>query len=214
MASGAAFSRGAAQPARVPWAMEFKLRLDRHRPTTCRLAADGRWYTWIEFPTYYREHARAMWEATWEREERMARPGSLGALALPVERRRSWRAAWRWCSFVCSLAGRRAACRGAVLRQMVDQRIDGGPCRRLVPPKDWPEAPALAGQGAWDDYNWDDVWGPDITVITPDQLMPPLPTECDYHSTEFMQAEAARFWEYHLCDGGPIAPLRDSGATD
>ena len=142
----------------------------------------------------------------------MARLGRSGALALPVERRRSWRVAWRWCSIVCSLAGRRAACRGAVLRQMVDQRIDGGPCRRLVPPKDWPEAPALAGQDAWDDYNWDDVWGPDITVITPTQLMPPPPTECDYHSTEFMQGQTARYWEFHLRDSGAIAPLRDSGA--
>ena len=45
------------------------------------------------------------------------------------------------------------------MRQMVDKRIDGGPCPRLVPPKDWPEAPAVPPP--WKDYLMDEVYGPD-----------------------------------------------------
>ena len=60
--------RGASQPAAVAWAEKFRLLLDRNRPTTYRLAADGRWYTWQEFAVYYRDDARAMWKAAWHRE--------------------------------------------------------------------------------------------------------------------------------------------------
>ena len=42
---------------------------------------------------------------------------------------------------------------------MVDQRIDGGPCPRLVPPKDWPEAPAVPPR--WKDCLMEEVYGPD-----------------------------------------------------
>ena len=148
--------QGAPPPRQVSWAKEFRLLLDRHLPTlTRRLAADGYRYTWGDFSTYYGEHARAMWQAALEREERMARPGRSGALALPVERRRSWRAAWRWRSFVCSMASCRVACRGAVMRQMVDKRIDSGPCPRWAPPKDWPEAPAVPPP--WKDFLMEEV---------------------------------------------------------
>ena len=44
---------------------------------------------------------------------------------------------------------------------MVDQRIDGGPCPRLVPLKDWPEAPAVAVPPPWEDYLMEEVYGPD-----------------------------------------------------
>ena len=44
------------------------------------------------------------------------------------------------------------------MRQMVDKRIDGGPCPRLVPPKDWPEAPAVPPP--WKDYLNEEVYGP------------------------------------------------------
>ena len=43
---------------------------------------------------------------------------------------------------------------------MVDQRIDGGPCPRLVPPKDWPDAASGAG-APWEDYLMEEVDGPD-----------------------------------------------------
>ena len=42
---------------------------------------------------------------------------------------------------------------------MVDKRIDGGP--RLVSPKDWPEAPAVAEPPPWEDYLMEEVNGPD-----------------------------------------------------
>ena len=67
-----ASSRGASQLAAVAWAEKFRLLLDRNRPTTYRLAADGRWYTWQEFAVYYRDDARAMWKAAWQREVRKA----------------------------------------------------------------------------------------------------------------------------------------------
>ena len=41
---------------------------------------------------------------------------------------------------------------------MVDQRIDDGPCPRLVPLKDWPEAPAAPHP--WQDYLLEEVHGP------------------------------------------------------
>ena len=158
MASGAASSRGACQPARVPWAKEFRLLLDRHLPTTRRLAADGCWYTWEEFAIYYREDAPAMWRAAWQREVRMAIWTRVVSIRWRTFARRM--ACWslrrclrciRWRSFACSMASWRAACRGAVLRQMVDKRIDGGP--RLVSPEDWPEAAVVSGQESWDEYN-------------------------------------------------------------
>ena len=45
------------------------------------------------------------------------------------------------------------------MRQMVDKRIDGGPCPRLVPLKDWPEAPAVPPR--WKDCLMEAVYGPD-----------------------------------------------------
>ena len=56
-------------------------------------------------------------------------------------------------------------------RLVVDKRIDGGP--RLVPPKDWclPEigasavVPEWCPLSPWDDDNWDDVWGPNMTEM-------------------------------------------------
>ena len=65
-------SCGASQPATVPGAEEITLRLDCHRPTTGRLAADGFRYKWEEFVAYYREDAPAMWRVAWQRELRMA----------------------------------------------------------------------------------------------------------------------------------------------
>ena len=131
-------SCGASQPATVLGAEEF----------TYRLAADGCWYEWEEFATYYREDAPAMWRAAWQRELRMAIWPRLISI--------------RWRNFARGMALRqmgpqgrlppswRAACRGAVLRQMVDKRIDGGP--RLVSPKDWPEAAVVSVQESWDEY--------------------------------------------------------------
>ena len=120
-------SRGASQLATVPWAEEFRLRLDCQREL--RMAI---WPRLISIR--WRNFARSMV---------LRQMGPQGKLP----------ASWR------------AASRGAVLRQMVDQRINCGPCPRLVPPKGWPEAPALAGPGARDDYNWDDVWGPAVTGL-------------------------------------------------
>ena len=140
-------SCGASQPATVLAAEEFAF----------RLAADGCWYEWEEFATYYREDAPAMWRAAWQRELRMAIWPRLISI--------------RWRNFARGMALRqmgpqgrlppswRAACRGALLRQMVDQRIDGGPCPRLVPLKDWPEAPAVPPP--WDDYLMELIYGPD-----------------------------------------------------
>ena len=43
---------------------------------------------------------------------------------------------------------------------MVDQRIDGGPCPRLVSLKDWPEAPTVPPP--WKDYVLEAAYGPDV----------------------------------------------------
>ena len=140
-------SCGASQPATFLEGEEF----------THRLAADGLWYEWAEFAAYYREDAPAMWRAAWQRELRMAIWPRLISI--------------RWRNFARRMASRqlgpreklpsswRAGFRGAVLRQMVDQRCDGGPCPRLVPPEHWPEAPAEPSP--WEDYLLDVVHGPD-----------------------------------------------------
>ena len=58
----------------------------------------------------------------------------------------------------------RAAFRAAVLRQLVDQRLDGGPCPRLVPAEDSRRTSAVPNP--WDDYLDEEVDGP----------APPYPT--------------------------------------
>ena len=145
-------SCGASQPATFLEGEEF----------THRLAADGLWYEWAEFAAYYREDAPAMWRAAWQRELRMAIWPRLISI--------------RWRNLVHSMALRqmgmqgmlppswRAAFRGAVLRQLVDQRLDGGPCPRLVPAEDSRRTSAVPNP--WDDYLDEEVDGP----------APPYPT--------------------------------------
>ena len=69
-------------------------------------------------------------------------------------------------------------------RQIVDKRIGA---RRAVA-WDEPEAPAVAGPGAWDDYNKDDEWGPDD--YNEDDDYAPDTTEYwgDYVWTDLMDA--------------------------
>ena len=137
-AGGGDLQQGAQLPRKVPGANKFRLFLDRLLPTlTRRPAADGRWYTWEEFAIYYKEHSLPMWAAAWQREVRMAiRPRLVSirwrtfAPRMACWSLRRFLRCIRWRSFACRMASWRAAIRGAVLKQMVDQRIDGGPCRR------------------------------------------------------------------------------------
>ena len=52
---------------------------------------------------------------------------------------------------------------------MVDKRIDKGPRPRLVPPKDWPEAPAVAVPSPYEDYLMEEVYGPGYCSQDDDQ---------------------------------------------
>jgi hypothetical protein len=65
------------------------------------------------------------------------------------------------------------ACWRYAYRQIVDKRIGA---RRAVA-WDEPEAPAVAGPGAWDDYNKDDEWGPD-----------------DYNEDDDYAPDTAEYW--------------------
>ena len=75
----------------------------------------------------------------------------------------------RWRIIVRKMNHFAKACWRYADRLVVDKRIDGGP--RLVPPKDWclPKIGASAVvqdcciPSPWDDDNWDDVWGPNLT---------------------------------------------------
>ena len=150
-----ASSRGASQPAAVAWAEKFRLLLDRNRPTTYRLAADGRWYTWQEFAVYYRDDARAMWKAAWHREVGKAiwfrvvsmRWRTFACRMADSNLKRCLSCIW-WRSFACRMANWRDWCRGAVLRQLVDKRIGA----RRTDPWDEPTARVVTDRNPWDDY--------------------------------------------------------------
>ena len=141
-----ASSRGASQPAAVAWAEKFRLLLDRNRPTTYRLAADGRWYTWQEFAVYYRDDARAMWKAAWHREVGW-RWRTFACRMADSNLKRCLSCIW-WRSFACRMANWRDWCRGAVLRQLVDKRIGA----RRRDPSDEPTACVVTDRNPWDDY--------------------------------------------------------------
>ena len=168
--------------------MEFRLFWNRHLPTTHRLAADGRRYTWEEFATYYRDDARAMWEAARQREICMA----IWYRVVSI----------RWRTFTRKLNIFKRVCwiyayrlRRYAYRLIVDKRIDGGP--RLVPPKDWPEAPAVAEPEApavavpapWDDYIMEEVYGPDYCSQDDDYRPDIVERRGDYVSNDLFDRD-------------------------
>ena len=141
-----ASSRGASQLAAVAWAEKFRLLLDRNRPTTYRLAANGRWYTWQEFAVYYRDDARAMWKAAWHRE--VGWRWRTFACRMADSNLKRCLSYIRWRRFACRMANWRDWCRGAVLRQLVDKRIGA----RRRDPSDEPTACVVTDRNPWDDY--------------------------------------------------------------
>ena len=79
----------------------------------------------------------------------------------------------RWCIFTRKMMRFWRTCWIYAYRQIVDKRIGA---RRAVA-WDEPEAPAVAGPGAWDDYNKDDEWGPD-----------------DYNEDDDYAPDTAEYW--------------------
>ena len=164
-------SRGAACRRNLPWEEEFRALLNRHlRGATRRLAADGHRYTWWEFALYYREHENAMWVAARER-------GNAVWLREHIRR-------IRWRIFARKMNRFARACWRYAYRQIVDKRIGA---RRAVA-WDEPEAPAVAGPGAWDDYNKDDEWGPDDYNEDDDYVPDTAEYWGDYVWTDLMDA--------------------------
>ena len=159
------------RPTPPHWAETFATALNRHiHGATRRLAADGRRYTWEEFAIYYREDARAMWEAARQREVCM----EIWSRVISI----------RWRNFARSAMWKRACEREMAIWSQVVTRLEenlrrsrwriiarkmkrfAGACliysylrtnpRRVAPlfEDDWPagRTPPLE---PWGDYNWD-----------------------------------------------------------